>query len=457
MKQILFSYVDTCLVSKPEIQNNIEILKDEQAKILDSLKFGYDSEYASSNLADDKNLHKIVSALVEKKKLLKPKVLVVIGIGGSNLGTQAVFQAIKGMFNNDLYNKLISDSDFDKDLKVYFADTIQQDYTRSVLKIVERELCIGNNVILNVISKSGTTTETIVNFALFLDLLKQYKPKNYQEYIVVTTDKDSKLYKVAQEERFSLLEIPKNVGGRYSVLSAVGLFPLELLGIDTESLCVGARDMRDSCLNPDNPERDSEAHNIAMISASVLFEHYKNKINIHDIFVFSPNFFALGQWYRQLVGESLGKQFNNSGEEVFVGFAPTVSVGSTDLHSVAQLYLGGPYDKFTTFVSVEKHNISDINVPDFKELNKLVPEIKNKTVGNVLEAIFSGTCQAYKNSKRPYVSIIFSEASEYYLGQFLQFKMLEVIYLAKLLEINPFDQPQVELYKIETRNCLTSI
>ena len=103
MKQILFSYVDTCLVSKPEIQNNIEILKDEQAKILDSLKFGYDSEYASLNLADDKNLHKIVSALVEKKKLLKPKVLVVIGIGGSNLGTQAVFQAIKGMFNNDLY------------------------------------------------------------------------------------------------------------------------------------------------------------------------------------------------------------------------------------------------------------------------------------------------------------------------------------------------------------------
>ncbi len=484
LKRILFNYLDSCLVQKQDIEKNLEILKSESLKISQVLnllnsdkKTNYDSEYASLNLPRDKELREAVNKLVEQKKLLSPKVLVIIGIGGSNLGTQAVFQAIYGLYSNQYYRDTSA-------LKVYFADTIEPSYTSSILKLVEQELISGNNIILNVISKSGTTTETVANFALFLDLLKKYKPENYKDYIVATTDKNSKLWDLAQKEKFSLLEIPKNVGGRYSVLSAVGLFPLKLIDIDTESLCQGAQDMLDICFNPDSVKNSVD--NNPAISAAILFEHYKNhknKINIHDSFIFLPNLFALGQWYRQLVGESLGKQLDLSGKEVFVGITPTVSVGSTDLHSVAQLYLGGPYDKFTSFISVgcfclnkvdfsparpecssmlckSEKNVSrdqaglDINIPDLPELNKLVPEIQNKSVGDILGAIFTGTCNAYKNSGRPYVSIIFPEISEYYLGQFLQFKMLEVIYLAKLLNINPFDQPQVELYKVETRKLL---
>jgi glucose-6-phosphate isomerase len=431
MKSILFS-IQHGLFSNHAIQQVIQQLDDERGKIKAALTQGYQSEYACLHVVQDSQLLTPITTLVAQKKKLNPALLIVIGIGGSNLGTLAVYQALAGIYANDMSGTL----------KVYFADTIGGDSTSQLYKLIEQTLQAGATVILNVVSKSGTTTETIINFELFIDLLRAYHPHNYAEYVVVTTDHGSVLWKYAQEYALSCLIIPDKVGGRYSVMSAVGLFPLALLGINIQYLVQGARDMLDQCL--------TVHQSMAALSAACMVQAYHQGLNINDTFVFPAQLAGIGQWYRQLVGESLGKQYNRAGQEVFTGMTPTVSVGSTDLHSVAQLYLGGPYDKFTTFLSIA----SDANQLAIPSLPEFQGDLQDKTVKQVLDAILRGVQLAYAHAKRPFVSIVLPEKNSYYCGQLLQWKMLEVIYGAALLGINPFDQPQVELYKQETRKIL---
>jgi glucose-6-phosphate isomerase len=153
------------------------------------------------------------------------------------------------------------------------------------------------------------------------------------------------------------------------------------------------------------------------------------------------------------MAESIGKEFNKKGEKVNVGMTPTVSIGSTDLHSMAQLYLGGPYDKFTTFVGI-KNNRSRLKVPSVEGYSDLVSEIQGKSLMDIMDATLEGTKAAFRSGKRPFIQITLPDKSEYSVGQMLQLKMLEIIYLGKLLGLNPFDQPNVESYKKETRKIL---
>jgi len=153
------------------------------------------------------------------------------------------------------------------------------------------------------------------------------------------------------------------------------------------------------------------------------------------------------------MGESIGKEFNKYGKKVFSGITPTVSIGSTDLHSMAQLYLGGPYDKFTTFVRIERNN-SSIKTPNLEEYSALVDKIQDKSLREMMDAIFEGIKIAFKKEKRPFTEITLPDKSEYSIGQLLQFKMMEIMYLGFLLDVNPFDQPNVEMYKTETRKIL---
>ncbi len=435
MKPISFSYAHSCLLSPDEIATVCEQLEPERIRSKNALSKEYATDYASLYLPSDKALHDRVNKMVAEKQKLKPTVLVVLGIGGSNLGTLAVYQALAGIWANNIPGAI----------KVYYADTIAPDYTAQLLSVVEQELVAGNTVILNIVSKSGTTTETVINFELFLDLLKKYRPKDYASCVVVTTDQGSKLWNLAERHNFSCLAVPKLVGGRYSVLSAVGLFPLALLGIDISSLCAGAQDMRDSCLI--GPQ------SVAAISAAIALLQYNDGHIINDFFVFPAELAGMGQWYRQLMGESLGKQHDVQGQDVFVGPTPTVSVGSTDLHSVGQLYLGGPYDKYTTFLSVESYH-STVKIGNAIAVNELVPDLQGKSVAQVVRAIEQGVQLAYTTSQRPFSSIVLPQKNAYYCGQLLQWKMLEIIYMGALLEVNPFDQPQVELYKQETRKIL---
>jgi glucose-6-phosphate isomerase len=315
-----------------------------------------------------------------------------------------------------------------------------------MLDRAEKELSSGNNILLNMISKSGTTTETIANFQLFFEVLQKHRPYNYNNFIVITTDENSALWNFAQEEEISTLAIPEKVGGRYSVLSAVGLFPLALCEIDIAALQNGAQNALPICLSTTN-------NNIAVTSAALLYILHQQGYAIHDTFLFSVELEGLGKWYRQLMAESIGKSHDNTGKKINNGITPTVSIGSTNLHSIAQLYLSGPYNIFTTFVSVEKNN-TNLHIPDNPLFHDLNPTIQNKPLITIMNAMLQGTMTAYRNDKRPFVHTILPEKNEYYLGQWMQIKMFEIIYLGFLMNINPFDQPNVELYKQETKKIL---
>ncbi len=409
----------------------------EVVKLKKVLKKGYKTEYASVALPFDTDLVEDVLALAKIKKKLQPRILVVIGIGGSNLGAKAVQEAILGRYYN-ASNPM---------LKVYFADTVDADRMTEILRVIEQELMLKHGVLINVVTKSGSTLETILNFQTILVLLQKYRPDDYHEYVVITTDKNSKLWAIAHEEKFAVLEVPQKVGGRYSVFSAVGLFPLALLGINIKHLQAGAKAAVAACT------QEQIENNPALTSSLILYHYYQQNITIHDLFIFSVDLQALGQWYRQLTGESIGKEYNRAGKKVMEGITPTVSLGSIDLHSVAQLYLGGPRDKFTTFVTVAQSNHS-VTVPTLPIFEKSFPGLAGRTFEEIMDALVKGTQTAYIKNDRPFCSVLLPKKDAYSIGQFLQFKMIEMIYLGHLLEVDPFDQPNVELYKKETRRIL---
>lgn len=416
-----------------KVQNK---LLQEIDRIAAARTTGYTSEYASINLPFDEELLKITYAAVKEKKHLQPTTLVVIGIGGSNLGTIAVLEALRGKFYNE-----------HQDIKIYFVDTVDSDNVNDITELVEHELESGENIILNVISKSGTTTETIACFEVFLEILKNHRPYNYHQFIVATTDQDSALWQLANTEEFTLLAIPKNVGGRYSVFSAVGLFPLCFLDIDVKKLLEGAR------AGFAIATQQTSENNYAATSAILIAQHYNLGRLIHDTFLFSRALESLGAWYRQLSGESIGKAFDKEKRKVNIGLLPTISIGSTDLHSVAQLYFGGPDNRFTSFVGVA-NNTAKVVLPDYQEFEVLVGQIQGKPLAAIMDAILQGTQHAYAHDKRPFVSWLLPEKSAYYIGQLMQIKMIEIMYVGYLLNVNPFDQPEVERYKRETREIL---
>jgi glucose-6-phosphate isomerase len=435
VKDIEFSFGDA-MIPQQRILETAERLRPEIRSMANAISEGYEGELASLYLSDDRLMLSKVRQAIGEKLQLKPDYLVVVGIGGSNLGTIAVQEAVLGK----LYNQLTSST------KVLYADTVDSDSINNIITLVKPVLERGDNIVLNVISKSGTTTETIANAEVLIDLLRRHK-KDYKNCISVTSDEDSELWNIAVREGFNVLEIPKKVGGRYSVFSPVGLFPLGLLGINIEQLLDGAKSMRDACINM-NVEK-----NPAAISATVQYLHYKSGKNIYDLFLFANDLESLGKWYRQLMAESLGKEFNKKGERVNIGMTPTVSIGSTDLHSMAQLYLGGPYDKFTTFVRI-KSSRSCLQVPSVEGYSELVSEIHDKSLTEIMDATLEGTKAALRSGKRPFIEITLPNKLEYPVGQLLQFKMMETIYLGQLLDVNPFDQPNVESYKRETRKIL---
>jgi glucose-6-phosphate isomerase len=437
MKDIEFSFEDAML-SQNSVTSTAEKLKIEIGKIANALPKGCNDDMASINLLDDKNMLRNVKQVIADDSQLNPECLIVVGIGGSNLGTIAVQEAVLGK----LYNQLTAST------KVLYADTVDADYIDNIIALAKSALEKNGNILLDVISKSGTTTETIANAQVLMDLMRAHK-KDYERYVNVTSDKDSKLWNLALREGFKLLEIPGKVGGRYSVFSPVGLLPLGLLGVNIEDLLDGARSMRDICINMNVEE------NPAAMSAVIQYLHYKSGKNVFDLFLFANDFESLGKWYRQLMAESLGKEFNRKGEKVNVGMTPTVSIGSTDLHSMAQLYLGGPYDKLTTFVKV-KESRACVDVPIIEGYSELVSGIQGTSLSDIMKAILEGTEEAFRIAKRPFTEITMPNKSEYSVGQLMQFKMMETIYLARLLEVNPFDQPNVESYKKETRRILAA-
>lgn len=427
-----FSFKDS-LLSKDEITNTAKTLDPYLKHLRKVSQEGiYDYDESSINLAFDDGILNQALKLKEEIVSDKLKYFIDIGIGGSNLGTKAIYDSLFGYFDSLEPNRFP---------KMIFADTNDPEFLIK-LKNLLKEVDSPEQVLINAISKSGTTTETAVNLEVILASLSK-KFSQATDRLVATTDQDSKLWNQAIEKNIQVLSIPKKVGGRYSVFSAVGLFPLLVLGIRIEKLLAGARNIRQWCLadSLDNP---------ALVSAIVLFRHSQHDKAINDNFFFHPELESVGKWYRQLMGESIGKEKDLTGKEIRAGITPTVSVGSTDLHSMAQLYLGGPKDKVTTFVYSDKSEAVAVPAGEFE----LVENIEGKKTSEIMTAILEGVKLAYAKKGLPFMEVILADISEYSLGEFLQFKMMEMMFLGKLLGVNTFDQPNVEEYKTETRKIL---
>ena len=256
------------------------------------------------------------------RKFKNVALIIVVGIGGSNLGTWALQDAVLGKaYNLDRKGKP----------EILYADTVDPNNIARINNILANTLKKRKKVVINAISKSGGTTETIANFEVFLQTLKKFQ-KNYKDSVVVTTGTHTNFWHLAHDEGFHILPIPDKVGGRYSVFTPVGLFPLAVIGMNTRKLLDGAAHMRARCLQKRN--------NPAIIRAAMLAKNRYEGRNIADNFYFDPDLESVGKWYRQLMGESIGKEWNKSHKKrVWMGITPTVSIGSTDLHSMGTTLL----------------------------------------------------------------------------------------------------------------------
>ncbi len=362
------------------------------------------------------------------------KYVIVIGIGGSVLGTQAIYNALqKSNYGNG-----------DKP-QMLFIDAIDERRIAGILSLLDKNIKTADEIIINIVSKSGKTVETMANFEILADELSK-RFCDILPRVVATTDENSRLWKIAREKNIKTLIIPKTVGGKFSVFSAVGLFPLGLCGIDISELLDGAREARAVCL-----EKELK-NNPALAQTAVLYAHLKQGKNIHNNFFFNPAMEFVGRWGRQLAGESIGNKKGLDGATANAGWTPIVSIGSTDMHSMSQLYLEGPKDKITTFIfsSASKYNLQ---TPENGIFN--LDGIAKMPAVKLADIIYQSVKIAYLKEKLPFMEIQLDTISARTLGAFLQIQMMGIMYIAQLLNVNAFDQPSVELYKKEMREKLS--
>ena len=359
------------------------------------------------------------------KKIQKDSdVLLVIGIGGSYLGARAVIEALTNSFYN-LQDKSVRR----KPQIIYVGNNLSSSYINDVI-----DLLIGKDFSINVISKSGTTTEPAIAFRIFRELMEsKYGLEEARKRIYVTTDKESgALKKLANNEQYATFVIPDNVGGRYSVLTPVGLLPIAVAGIDIDELMKGARFAQDK-YNDDNIEYN-EAYQYA-VARNLL---YKDEKNIEILANYEPKMHYVTEWWKQLFGESEGKDKK--------GIFPTGVDFTTDLHSLGQYIQDGRRCLFETVINIERP-YSDIYInsdeDDLDGLNYLA----GKSLDFVNKKAMDGTIEAHVSGDVPNILITMEELNEETIGQLIYFFELACAMSGKILGVNPFDQPGVEAYK----------
>jgi glucose-6-phosphate isomerase len=430
-----FFYKDA-LIKETEIQTAADSLSSYRERLAQiATHIDYADDEASIQLPFDDALLDRVQELAKAIQTPTLQYVVVIGIGGSNLGTMAVYDAIAGSMNL-LVDRLP---------KLLFLDTVSDDRMTGVVRELTHMPTKDDFAIISV-SKSGKTTEVIANTEVLWKKLNDHFG-DVSDRITIITMEESKLWTVIEKRGLKKMSIPKKVGGRYSVFSAVGLLPLLLAKINLDHIREGARDaVKDGT-------SDELKTNHSIVSAILTHLHAQNGRIIHNSFLFAPKLEALGKWYRQLMGESIGKEQDVDGNTVNAGITPTVSIGSTDLHSMAQLYYGGPDDKFTNIIYSFK---GDINlIPNNLQMPGVIENVQGKSLEQLAQAIVGGVKVAYASKNRPFIEIDLQGVSPYELGYYLQFRMIEMMYLAELMHLNAFNQPAVETYKEATRTLLS--
>lgn len=360
-------------------------------------------------------VHQDTTAFKEYAKEVKQSNIVVIGIGGSTLGTYAIYKYLK-------YSKSLKK-------QLYFLETTDPIDIKSKLQAIDLE-----DTLFIVISKSGTTIETISIFKYINSLIECDKNNT-----LVITESDSKLNYYAQKNSIKTFEIPKNVGGRFSVFSAVGLVPLAIVGIDIDELLSGAKTIYDSFF-------DKKDIYVRLLKKARFFAEYKHNYNINVLFSYSSRLEGFNDWYIQLWGESLGKIDINSSRQ---GLTPIGIIGPIDQHSFLQLIVEGRRDKTVTVIKVEDF-ASDLEIPDVK-LDGLeeLDYINGIKFSYLINQQADATIESINNlNDIPCDVITIDGVSEASIASLMYEYELLTSLCAKFMYINAYDQPGVEAGKI---------
>lgn len=357
--------------------------------------------------------------------------VLVLGIGGSALGGIAVTEALLKPYWN-----LLTDEQRDGLPRIFFLDNIDPDTMNGLLQVLDLK-----KTLVNVITKSGDTAETMSQFMVFKDLLQKELGDDYRKHIIATTDKSVGVLKqLADQEGYKTFIIPEDVGGRFSVFSAVGLVPFALVGLDVDQIINGIKDMDLALKNTDINQ------NIAAQNALI---HYLMDVKLGKrlsvMMPYSSRLKYVSDWYVQLWAESLGKEFNRNGEKVNIGPTPIKALGATDQHSQIQLYNEGPNDKLITFIRVENFDTT-LEIPRIFEYTG-IGYLGGKTINDLLNAEADSTRVSLSDYSRPTVTISLEKIDEYNMAQLLYMLEVQTAIAGELYNINAFDQPGVEQAK----------
>jgi len=353
----------------------------------------------------------------------KFKNLVVLGIGGSALGLIALNSSLRSPYRDAVL-----------DPELYVLDNIDPERLYRVMQKLDPA-----ETLVNVITKSGSTAETMASFLIFRKWLIDGVGENgYRDRLVVTTAGDSgPLRQIADQEGLASFEVPEGVGGRFSVLTPVGLLPAALIGIDIKALLAGAAAMDIRLLN------SSLLKNPAYLGAVMHYLAYLSGRCISVMFAYGDRLLDLADWYRQLWAESLGKRNDLDGTVVNVGPTPVKALGVTDQHSQVQLYKEGPDDKVYTFLKVANFK-NTIEIPRAFEGNEALSYLGGHTVNELFNAEERATEVALGREKRPLTAITFSKATPDEVGEFFYFFEVQTVAIGALFGIDPLNQPGVE-------------
>ena len=360
---------------------------------------------------------------------------VVIGIGGSALGNIAIHSAL----NHPEYNLLPASRR--RGLRLFVPDNIDPDRLSGVLDTLDLK-----KTAFNVVTKSGNTAESISTFLIARDrVLRAVGEEKHARHFVFTTDAEKgELRKIAPRFNYRCLTIPGNVGGRFSVLSSVGLLSAAVTGVDIRALLIGAQKVDESQRMDLTNARPDIWKNPALLGAGF---HYlldvKKKKNIHIMYSYSHRLRDVADWFRQLWAESLGKRVNRKGEVVHVGQTPEKSVGVTDQHSQVQLYVEGPYDKVITFLSVDQFD-TDMIIPRAFDDVEGFAYLGEKRLGDLFHYEERATELVITQTGRPNCAIRVPRVNEETLGALFFLLQLQTAFIGELYDINAYDQPGVE-------------
>lgn len=359
--------------------------------------------------------------------------LVVLGIGGSALGNIALQTALR----NPLYNLLPAAKRGGP--RLFVMDNVDPAQFGALLDYLDDQL---EDTVFNVISKSGETAETAAQYLIVRDLLvRRLGAERAKRQIVAITDpKSGTMRGIVDGEGYAALPVPEGVGGRFSVLSPVGLFSAAMCGINIRELLAGAADM-DKRVQVKELRR-----NPAAILAAIHWLMYQKGKNLHVMMPYAYQLKDLSDWYRQLWAESLGKQKSLDGRDVFVGPTPIKALGTTDQHSQVQLYREGPNDKVITFLAVEQFD-REVPIPDAPASGQDMAYLSGSSLSRLINAEREATEQALVASRRPCVRIVFPRVSERTVGQFIYLWEMATSIAGQLFGINAYDQPAVQLGK----------